>query len=70
MLQIIRSHNKSKGIQTNKIEQVEDNILLVSSDTNTKIKYSVEKFNILCSNCALCCDKYNICVLACTILFI
>jgi len=36
---------------------------LVTSDTDTKIKYSVEKVDIICSNnCALRCDKCNICV--------
>jgi len=35
---------------------------LVTSDTDTKIKYSVEKVDMICSNCALSCDKCNICV--------
>jgi len=60
MLQIISSHNKSEGIQSNKIEQVKDTIWLVTSDTDTKIKYSVEKVDMICSNCALSCDKFNI----------
>lgn len=60
VLQIISSQNKSEGIQSDKIEQIEDNVWLVTSDTDTKIKYSVEKVDIICSNCALSCNQCNI----------
>lgn len=62
MLQIIASHNKSKNIELNKIHQIEENVWLITSESDSKIKYCIEKVDIICNTCVLRCDTCNICV--------